>query len=205
MKCLATFAFMLLIVGRTYAAGNVIDGPDADLVYDYRTGLAVLDGADLESERFFGFAIQSHSIRPIPSDRLPIFPGGQELCDCGHFLGFQDWSGVGAEFVDLGEILPPCMRSVADLEASLSLAHIYSQLLQTGMFPLCGVLWIWWWFPSPQERCCFGRSYCFIDTGEMDGGDWAVCDDPLRKIIRGIYDGRMVPVRAVLPLPSAHR
>jgi hypothetical protein len=151
-------AFSLLVTVlfnfNCLAAGNLTDGPDADLIYDYRTGFVTLDPSDTPSGKIISFVVSNAvgQMFPVREEYLPLFA----ICSdsVSGQVGCADLTLEGrADRIQLGPIFLPGMRSRQELFDYLATAKYASQLGQggdldlivvpepsTGTLGLCGCL-----------------------------------------------------------------
>jgi hypothetical protein len=138
MKGLLPLALVLATASYSLGAGNLVDGSDADLIYDYRTGFVTLDPTDTPSRKIFSFVLENPEgdLRPIGDEYFPIFHLGEGY-NSEKLIGSTDLSLDGRdEPIPLGPIFPPGMQSPKQLYDFLEVARYSSQLAKGGDFDL---------------------------------------------------------------------
>ena len=118
-------------------AGNLVDGDDANLVYDPATGNVTIDATDTATEAIISFvlATESNDLR-TDNSLFPFIDAGTNTDNTTFQIGQTDPLNQGAgPLVNLGNIFPTDL-SLSDLSEYLSLADYASALGSGGTFDL---------------------------------------------------------------------
>ena len=118
-------------------AGNLIDGDDADLVYDPSTGHVTIDASDTASMQVISFVLGTdQNDMNTAESKLPFIDAGTNTDNQPFQIGQTDPLNQGAgPLVDLGNILPTGMDLVA-LSDYLTIAEYASELGAGGTLDL---------------------------------------------------------------------
>ena len=121
--------FTLTLSTWTLAAGNLFDGPDADLIYNPFTGGVWIDASDTASQKIISFFVVTENNDFRPENFTPPFPDTFTNTDRETFLiGQSDplLEGTGP-LIPMGEIFPVAIASDEEsLSAYLQLAEYAS-------------------------------------------------------------------------------
>ena len=126
-KSCASVLIGFVICSAAWAAGNVTDGPNANLVYDLASGNVVVDLSDLlDGEVITAFFLSNDTMSLRPENAtLPFIDTGTNTTLTVNEIGQGDPLGgnlPSGESFELGEIFPPSIGDSVQLESFLSVA-----------------------------------------------------------------------------------
>ena len=142
MKRYASTLLSLLLVTNAYAAGNIVNGPDADLLWDYSSGEVFLDAGDTSSGVIISFVLATDQNFMRPENFRPPFIDVGTNTDATTFqIGQNDPLNQGAgPLIRLGNIFPEGIGpQPGELAQHLTLAEYASALGEGGTFDLIEV------------------------------------------------------------------
>ena len=136
---------MLISNSSSFGAGNLVDGIDADLIYNPMTGNVQLDASDTRAKELVSFilATDQNNLRPenfvesSPQNLGPWLNVGTNTDATTFQIGQTDPLGGAVPWVsgDLGDIFPPGMDQ-GELAEYLTTADYASELGVIGQFDL---------------------------------------------------------------------
>ena len=172
-RCL--LLLLLAASPNLFAAGNTVDGPDANLIYDFETGGVWVDASVINVHSFV-FRNDENSFRTenfIPGEGNasnspgPFIDVGTNTDNTPMQLGQTDPLNTGLfEVTYIGDIFPSGITNADALSEYLTLAE-YGGIPRTGTFDLivvpesaswwplaAGLAWAWW---RHRRRSCRDR------------------------------------------------
>ena len=136
MKNLSLACVLCSLPSWVMAAGNLEDGPNANLWYDPSTGIVLLDARDTPSRNIISFVVGTdQSNLRHENFRPPFIDVGTNTDSTPFQIGQTDPlnQGVGS-LIDLGNIFPAGIGNGEALSEYLTLAEYASDLGQGGSF-----------------------------------------------------------------------
>jgi len=122
------------------AAGNLVDGPNADLRYSPFSGRVVLDASDLSGQGFFRFRLSNEisgfvfgDILVYSGEFFPFLPAASVLDIADGNLQYANLSSPPTAIKDIGPIFPLGLTTASDVASFLSEAR-YSTSAVAGEF-----------------------------------------------------------------------